>query len=50
MEKVSTNQTILIVGGGISGMTAALEAAECGAEVILVERNASLGGRAAAHA
>jgi len=47
MEKVSTNQTILIVGGGISGMTAALEAAECGAEVILVERNASLGGRTA---
>lgn len=47
MEKVATNQTILVVGGGISGMTAALEAAECGADVVLVERNASLGGRTA---
>ncbi|HMK37187.1 MAG TPA: CoB--CoM heterodisulfide reductase iron-sulfur subunit A family protein [Desulfomonilaceae bacterium] len=36
---------ILVVGGGISGMTAALEAAESGAEVILVEKNSFLGGR-----
>jgi len=28
-EVIATNQTILVVGGGISGMTAALEAAEC---------------------
>ncbi|HEY4697879.1 MAG TPA: FAD-binding protein [Gallionella sp.] len=27
---IATNQTILVVGGGIGGMTAALEAAECG--------------------
>ena len=39
---ISTNQTIL-VGGGISGMTAALEAAECGKQVILTERNTSQG-------
>ena len=44
---ISTNQTILVVGGGISGMTAALEAAECGKQVILAERNTSLGGRTA---
>ena len=44
---IATNQTILVVGGGISGMTAALEAAECGKQVILVERNATLGGRTA---
>lgn len=44
-DVVATNQTILVVGGGISGMTAALEAAECGKEVILVEKNPSLGGR-----
>ncbi len=44
---IATNQTILVVGGGIGGMTAALEAAECGKQVILVERNASLGGRTA---
>ncbi len=36
---------LLVVGGGIAGMTAALEAAEAGKTVILVEREASLGGR-----
>ena len=44
-EVIATNQTILVVGGGISGMTAALEAAECGKQVILVEKNPSVGGR-----
>ncbi len=38
---------ILVVGGGISGMTAALEAAEAGAEVVMVEKNPFLGGRVA---
>ncbi|NCS64865.1 MAG: heterodisulfide reductase subunit A [Hydrogenophilales bacterium CG03_land_8_20_14_0_80_62_28] len=42
---VATNQTILVVGGGIAGMTAALEAAETGKEVVLVEKNPYLGGR-----
>jgi len=42
---VATNETILVVGGGISGMTAALEAAEYGKQVILVEKNPSIGGR-----
>ncbi len=42
---VATNQTILVVGGGISGMTAALEAAETGKQVVLVETNPYLGGR-----
>ena len=36
---------ILVVGGGISGMTAALEAAECGQQVLLVDKAATLGGR-----
>lgn len=44
-EVVATNETLLVVGGGISGMTAALEAAECGKNVVLVEKNPSLGGR-----
>ena len=43
----ATSQTILVVGGGISGVTAALEAAECGKDVILIEKGASLGGRVA---
>jgi quinone-modifying oxidoreductase, subunit QmoA len=37
--------SILVVGGGISGLTAALEAAEVGYEVFLVEKEASVGGR-----
>lgn len=37
--------TILVIGGGISGMTAAIEASEAGCEVILVEKNPYLGGR-----
>jgi len=44
-EVVATNQTILVVGGGISGMTAAIEAAECGKDVVLLEKNPALGGR-----
>jgi len=44
-DVVATNQTILVVGGGISGLTAALEAAECGKQVILVEKGATVGGR-----
>ena len=44
---VDSNPTLLVVGGGIAGMTAALEAAECGRQVILVERDATLGGRTA---
>jgi quinone-modifying oxidoreductase subunit QmoA len=39
------SQTILVVGGGIAGITAALEAAETGHEVVLLEKGASLGGR-----
>jgi quinone-modifying oxidoreductase subunit QmoA len=42
---VATNQTILVVGGGISGMTAALEAAEVGKQVIVIEKTPSIGGR-----
>jgi quinone-modifying oxidoreductase subunit QmoA len=38
---------ILVIGGGIAGMTAAIEAAEAGSETILVEKTAALGGRVA---
>lgn len=37
--------TILVVGGGISGLTAAIEAAEVGYDVILAEKEPYLGGR-----
>ncbi len=41
----AASQTILVVGGGIAGVTAALEAAETGYDVILLEKEAYLGGR-----
>jgi len=36
---------VLVIGGGISGLSTAIEAAEAGCEVVLVERNPYLGGR-----
>ena len=39
--------TVLVIGGGISGVTAAIEASEAGCEVVLVEKNPYLGGRVA---
>ncbi len=44
---MAEERRIIVVGGGISGLTAAVEAAETGAEVIIVERNPYLGGRVA---
>ncbi|MBC8212267.1 MAG: CoB--CoM heterodisulfide reductase iron-sulfur subunit A family protein [Gammaproteobacteria bacterium] len=44
-EVVATNHTILVVGAGISGITAAVEAAETGNNVVLVEKRPYLGGR-----
>jgi len=41
------NGKILVVGGGMSGLTAALEAAESGAQVIIAEKQPYLGGRVA---
>ena len=40
-------KSILIVGGGMSGLTSAIEAAEVGYEVVIVEKNPYLGGRVA---
>ena len=38
---------LLVVGGGIAGMTAAVETAEVGRDVVLIEKEAFLGGRVA---
>jgi quinone-modifying oxidoreductase subunit QmoA len=40
-------KSLLVLGAGIAGISAALEAAEAGAEVTVVERDASIGGRVA---
>ncbi len=38
------SETVLVVGGGIAGLTAAREAARAGHDVVLVEQGPSLGG------
>ena len=44
-EARQTVRRLLVVGGGISGMTAALEAARAGYEVHIVEKSGELGGQ-----
>jgi len=47
MSDTAGNGAVLVVGGGISGITAALEAAEVGNDVFLIEKNSYFGGRVA---
>ncbi len=47
MSDTAGTGAVLVVGGGISGLTAALEAAEVGNDVFLIDRNPYLGGRVA---
>jgi len=42
------NADLLVVGGGPAGMTSAIETSEIGKDVILLERQPSIGGRVAA--
>jgi heterodisulfide reductase subunit A-like polyferredoxin len=41
---MENKKPILVVGGGIAGITAAVEIAEVGHQVILIEKEAYLGG------
>ena len=43
--KVDVNRRALVIGGGVSGLQAALDIADHGYEVILVEKNPSIGGK-----
>lgn len=42
---MAENKKVLVIGGGMSGLTAAIEAAEAGIEAHIVEKNPYLGGR-----
>ncbi|SHF61117.1 putative adenylylsulfate reductase-associated electron transfer protein QmoA [Desulfacinum infernum DSM 9756] len=46
-DVVNANRSLLVVGGGMSGLSAALEAAEAGYQVYIVEKEPYLGGRVA---
>jgi quinone-modifying oxidoreductase subunit QmoB len=41
------SNTILVIGGGMAGLSASLEAAKAGYQVVLVEKEAELGGMSA---
>lgn len=45
---VAYEPDVIVCGGGVTGCTAALAAARCGAKVLLIERNGVLGGVATA--
>ena len=45
--ELAVYRNILVVGGGIAGITAAVEAAEAGYDVVIVEKEPYLGGRVA---
>jgi quinone-modifying oxidoreductase subunit QmoA len=42
---MSDNKTVLVIGGGFSGLTAAIEVAEAGNQAVIVEKTPYLGGR-----
>ncbi len=44
---MSDNKTLLVIGGGFSGLTAGIEAAEAGYNAVIVEKSPYLGGRVA---
>ncbi|MBN2494066.1 MAG: CoB--CoM heterodisulfide reductase iron-sulfur subunit A family protein [Deltaproteobacteria bacterium] len=46
-REVSVKQAVLVVGGGIAGIQAALQCADAGYKVYLVERKQSIGGHMA---
>jgi heterodisulfide reductase subunit A2 len=47
MRRISITKRVMIVGGGIAGIEAALQVADAGYDVILVEKEESIGGHMA---
>jgi heterodisulfide reductase subunit A len=46
-SKFAINKRVLIIGGGVAGIQAALDCADGGLEVVLVERESTIGGKMA---
>ena len=46
-SKFDINRNLLVIGGGVAGIQAALDAADAGYQVIMVERETSIGGKMA---
>lgn len=44
---MADNKSVLVIGGGMSGLTTAIEVAEAGHDAYIVEKNPYLGGRVA---
>ena len=48
MARSPARHTVMVIGGGIAGIQAALDCAEAGAKVVMVEKFTSIGGKMAA--
>ncbi len=46
-QSFAINKRVLIIGGGVAGIQAALDCADGGTEVVMVEREATIGGKMA---
>ena len=46
-SKMPVNKRVLVIGGGVAGIQAALDCAEGGLDVVMVERRPSIGGKMA---
>ena len=44
-KKFDINKRVMVIGGGVAGIQAALDCADGGLEVVLVEKTASIGGK-----
>mgnify|MGYP000141504718 FL=1 len=46
-KEFDINRRVLVIGGGVAGIQAALDCAEAGLEVVMVERESTIGGKMA---
>lgn len=46
-SQISVNKRVMVIGGGVAGIQAALDCSDGGLDVVLVERKSSIGGKMA---